>query len=236
MSRTYLRDVVKPGDFVEYFPTVERFVLPEGLGVVKEHTFYPSEVKLWQVLTEKENVELIPTGSVGRLKVHGKEAYLNIGGILRKVCRNYINPDYALSATSLGAGLDEYDCLSFSELEAELEEGCPFYPFRDFAYVKDCSWFRETGVSLNGIVWFPSRTIREVKSEEEVRYFLMIRILTGTTVVERIMAEIPENSEEKKEYTEEFGVCPNVMLAHNIGVAGGDGTKENPYRLIRYPY
>jgi len=226
VHKMYLKNVVKPGDFVEYTPSVKEFVLPAGDGVKVECVFNPSALTKWVVLQNDLGcVELIPAESPGRVILYGCAGWRNLVKILLVACEPYADGEYALSSRTLGVTYHEEVISPESLMEAcEKRE---MYRYQEFGHANDLNQMQNTAVHSAHIAWCGSRNVRPV----EEGYCLCARLSVGKAVGEVCLATISNDGVILKEQEMSFDICPAVLMADDVIITGGDGTKDKPYKL-----
>lgn len=239
MDKMYLKDVVKPGDYIEYSPTMETFEVPTGDGVRGTHVFHPAQVKNWMVLdVEQGVVEIIPAQPVGQLKLFGKTAWRNLPVILQKICENFTDGECSMYSNSLGSIVypsvsgvtNDQVQLSAEMMKAACLNG-RLHWLTDHAYATDQQHMKKK-VHPHRVSYFASRLAQKTTSG----FQLIARVCFGEKQGKALLAELDFSGVCRKEFEQNFEVCPVVSLFHNVGVTEGDGSKENPYKMIRLPY
>ena len=103
----YLKDVAKPGDYIEYELEEKKFTITSSeSGCNKDQEFNTSDYNgTWQFLYNNYNygMQIVSTSSVGELCLYGTKGYNNAVDILNSFSENYINSRYAISARSIGS-------------------------------------------------------------------------------------------------------------------------------------
>lgn len=253
-SRKYLRDVAKPGDYIQYILKEKTFkITPEQTGQDNEQEFNTSDYKgLWQVLynDNEHGLQIISETSVATLtlgcnttnnetaKEKVRIAYNNIVNTLNDFCKNYINTVYTkdlYSARCVGSNpivLD--DKTSNDETEKfkwnNVDSG---FKVKDDNYLIDYNAMKEAkSRNENGIVqencWLASRHV--YSNDDGANFNVRFVIEENNHYGRSICAISPSGYLVTSSHSK--GVRPVITLKTNIQTDSGYGSKDSPFNLI----
>ncbi len=253
-SKKYLKDVVKPGDYIQYILEEKTFnITPEQAGQDNEQEFNTSDYKgLWQVLynDNEHGLQIISETSVATLtlgynttnneiaKEKVKVAYNNIVNTLNNFCKNYINIAYtkdAYSARCVGSNpITPEDVIANDETEKfkwnNVDSG---FKVKDDNYLIDYNAMKESkNRNENGIVqedcWLASRHV--YSADDGANFNVRFIIDENNQYGRSICAISPSGYLVTSSHSK--GVRPVITLKNNIQTDSGDGNKNSPFNLI----
>lgn len=253
-SRKYLKNVAKPGDYIEYKVGEEIFnITSEQTGQDNEQKFNTLDYKgLWQVLynDEEHGLQIISETSVATLtlgydatnnetaKEKVRIVYNNIVNTLNNFCKNYINIAYTkdlYSARCVGSNpIIPDDKTSNDETEEfKWNNADSGFKVKDDNYLIDYNAMKEAkNRNENGIIqedcWLASRHI--YSANDGANFNVRFTIEENNHFGRSICAISPSNYLITSSHSK--GVRPVITLKDNIQTNDGDGSKNLPFNLI----
>lgn len=228
-------DVLKPGDYVKYIPTIKSFnITTEQTGYDQVQSFTTNDYTgLWQVLynDNTNGVQLISADSVGKLYISNNAGYNNIFETLNTFCKNYENPDFAVANSGRTIGTSGIDITSIASLIFNSNTGLKEEDTRyvsDYQAMKKATSQNANGIQdIGGYYWTGSR---KVFKTSEVGYFSIYTIANGGEVQYRRLKDIYING-KTYDYKYAYGVRPIIKIKNEIKAVRGNGTSSNPYQI-----
>lgn len=219
------------GDYVLYTPIKHSVVIPAELsGYDADQHFYPFHSKLWKIFSIDENqIQLINAKGIGTLILSDEAGYRNAIEVLQRIAEGCVNPKYAVEGRCLGyeEGAIRKIKTSMSRRYIRCHRGAPY---TDEHYVADVDWMKSNKQLMpKEIAWLASRFMSYKGGEFDWTYFGVrtfvlrekINILFGKHVCVKHMYSQIRGS-----------VYTIITLKDGAKLKGGEGTKEEPYKIV----
>lgn len=229
----------KYGDYVEYVPSLKEFILmPEETGYPIPQKFHPSNNTLWRVFDGEDDngdIVLLSDRNIGSVTFMGKIGFAKGPATLDRLCNAYVNPQYAVSGSCLGATEATVlelnpECCSFENVYNASSQERDIYT--DNNYLQDVNWIRRSGLMKNSNrdIWLPARHTEELSFFHTMQFGMTI--WNGYSNEKGVASlYIAYQAGGGYEYQSNYGVRAKVLLRRDVRF-NGEGTKTRPYTLV----
>jgi len=214
---------------VEYYkPEFNGESIPSFMtGVPRDQSYAPDQFRLWRVFKNSDDtLEIVSTKGI-EVTIRGRDGYSHLGCTIAMVGSRFLNPRYAKYSRAFGANVGTVGkvVVPITWAQVTKEKSCP----KENLYKADVDQMKQCGFELvgpNSTIWTGSR----VQLIDKDRAFFGARVVKrGAVEASSYLYAISTKKNEANIMTHE--VIPIVGLDNRVKIAGGKGTKENPYKI-----